>query len=186
VRQVLDLEVDGGSHGLAEGHDLVERVDPEPAGVAVGGGVELAHQPIAVQHRQREVPPPALGRRLVHLELVVELPPALPVRAAVPGGHVGTVERQVRGGPDHRPELEQRQAGQRGLQVRGRIGRPEAAPRHQAGVGRDHRDRVDLEQGQAAHHVQQRDRARRVQELRAHGDAARIGTGELVTVTSPS
>jgi hypothetical protein len=41
-------------------------------------------------------------------------------------------------------------------------------------------DRVDLEQGQAAHHVQQRDRARRVQELRTHGDAARIGTGELV------
>jgi hypothetical protein len=36
-------------------------------------GVELAHQPVAVQDRQREVPPAALGGRLVHLELVVEL-----------------------------------------------------------------------------------------------------------------
>jgi hypothetical protein len=48
-------------------------VDPEHSGFAVSGGVELTHQLIPGQDRQREVPPPALGRGLVHLQLVVEL-----------------------------------------------------------------------------------------------------------------
>jgi hypothetical protein len=47
-------------------------VDPEHPGLAVGEGVELADQLVAGQDRQREVPPLALGRGLVHLELVVE------------------------------------------------------------------------------------------------------------------
>jgi hypothetical protein len=47
-------------------------VDPEHPGLAVGQGVELAGQLVAGQDRQREVPPPALGRGLVHLQLVVE------------------------------------------------------------------------------------------------------------------
>jgi hypothetical protein len=47
-------------------------VDPEHPGLAVGEGVELARQLVAGQDRQREVPPPALGRGLVHLQLVVE------------------------------------------------------------------------------------------------------------------
>jgi hypothetical protein len=50
----------------------VDRVDPEHPGLAVGQGVELAGQLVAGQDRQREVPPPALGRGLVHLQLVVE------------------------------------------------------------------------------------------------------------------
>jgi hypothetical protein len=29
----------------------VDRVDPEHAGSAIGGGVELPHQPVAVQDR---------------------------------------------------------------------------------------------------------------------------------------
>ena len=36
-------------------------------------GVEFPDQPVAVQDGQREVSPPAPGRGLVHLELVVEL-----------------------------------------------------------------------------------------------------------------
>src|SRR6266702_8868466 len=71
--QVLDLAIHGGGHGLVEGHVLVDRVDPEHAGLAVGGGVQLSDQPVAVEDRQREVPPAALGGRLVHLQLVVEL-----------------------------------------------------------------------------------------------------------------
>ena len=46
---------------LLRGHVLVDRVDPMHPGLAVGGGVELSHQPVAVQDRQREVPPTALG-----------------------------------------------------------------------------------------------------------------------------
>src|SRR5271163_4996381 len=73
VRQVLDLTVDGRGHDLGEGDVLVDRVDPQHPGFAVGGGVELAHQLVGVQDRQREISPPALGRGLVHLQLVVEL-----------------------------------------------------------------------------------------------------------------
>jgi hypothetical protein len=38
----------------------------------VGAGVELAHEAVAVQHRHRPVAPSSAGRRLVHLQLVVE------------------------------------------------------------------------------------------------------------------
>ncbi len=38
----------------------------------VGGGVDLADQPVVVQHRQREVAPPAGGGGLVHLQRVLE------------------------------------------------------------------------------------------------------------------
>jgi hypothetical protein len=51
VRQVLDLTVHGGGHGPVEGHVLVDRLHPQHPGLAVGGGVELAHQPVAVQDR---------------------------------------------------------------------------------------------------------------------------------------
>jgi hypothetical protein len=50
----------------------MDRVDPEHPRLAVGEGVELARQLVAGQDRQREVPPPALGRGLVHLQLVLE------------------------------------------------------------------------------------------------------------------
>ena len=56
----------------------------------------------------------------------------------------------------------------------------QAAPGHQIGTRRDGRGRVDLEQGQVAHHVEQRGRPRTVQQLRAHRDAARIDTRKLV------
>ena len=41
--------------------------------LVVGGGVDLSDQAVPVQDRHRPVAPPPLRRRLVHLELVVEL-----------------------------------------------------------------------------------------------------------------
>lgn len=49
--QVLDLVVDGGSDGLAELDVLVDGVDPQYAGLAVGGGVHLPEQLVAGQDR---------------------------------------------------------------------------------------------------------------------------------------
>jgi hypothetical protein len=51
----------------------VDGVDAEDARVALGGRVELADEPVAVQDWHRSVAPAALGRRFVHLELVVVL-----------------------------------------------------------------------------------------------------------------
>jgi len=61
VSQVLDLATDGRGHGLGERDVLVDGLDLQDPGLAVGGGIELAHQPVVVQDRQREVSPPALG-----------------------------------------------------------------------------------------------------------------------------
>jgi hypothetical protein len=104
-------------------------------------------------------------------------PPAglLPALGPLPAGHVGAVEGEVLGGPDHRPQLEQRPVGQGGVQLGRRVRRPEAAPGHEVGVRGDGGGRVDLEQRQAAHHLQQPGRPPAVQELRPHGDAARVG-----------
>jgi len=52
---------------------MVHGIDTQHAGLAVGGGVELADEPVGVADRERELPPAALRRRLVHLELGVEL-----------------------------------------------------------------------------------------------------------------
>jgi hypothetical protein len=72
-RQVGDLGVDGLGRLRGPREVLVQGVDPQDPGLAVGGSVELADQPVAVEHRQREVAPPALGDGLVHLQLIVEL-----------------------------------------------------------------------------------------------------------------
>jgi hypothetical protein len=71
-REVLDLRVDGVAHLSRERLVLVDGVDTEHALVALGGGVQLADQPVAVQDRQRVVAPDPLGLRLVHLQHVVE------------------------------------------------------------------------------------------------------------------
>ena len=59
------------------------------------------------------------------------------------------------------------------------------APRHEIGVRRDGGGRVDLEQRQVAHHVEQPGRPRTVQELCAYGDAARVEAGKLVDGHDP-
>jgi hypothetical protein len=44
---------------------------------------------------------------------------------------------------------------------------------------------VDLEQSQLPHHIKQPSRPRAIQELRAHGDAARVEAGKLVDGHDP-
>ena len=52
---------------------LVHGPNVEHRGLAIGRRVDLADQPVAVEDRQREVAPPPVGRRLVHLEQVFEV-----------------------------------------------------------------------------------------------------------------
>ena len=66
--EVGDLAVDRGAHGLGEADVLVDRVDDERAGLAVGLGVELPDEPVVVEDRQRVVAPAALVLGFVHLE----------------------------------------------------------------------------------------------------------------------
>jgi hypothetical protein len=54
LRQIRDLSVYSGGHGLGEVDIAVDRVDSKDAGFAVCGGVELSDQPITVQDRQRK------------------------------------------------------------------------------------------------------------------------------------
>ena len=74
-------------------------------GLAVGGGVDLADQSVAVQHRQRVVAPQALGRGLVHLELVVE---AEQLERALAIVHQPVERRQQRGAPRERTTEQRR------------------------------------------------------------------------------
>src|SRR3954453_13799569 len=67
-RERVDLGVDVVPHRARERDVLVDGVDAQDAGLAVGGGTELADETIVVEDRQREVAPPALRGRLVHLE----------------------------------------------------------------------------------------------------------------------
>ena len=113
-------------------------------GFAVGGGVELAHQPVVIKDRQCEVPPPALGGWLVHLQLVVEFEQL--------DGALAVMDEPV----------ERRQ------QCR--------APRHQICARRDDHGRVDLEQCQAARHLQQPAWPPIIEQLRAHRDAACVAS----------
>jgi hypothetical protein len=54
--QVPDLVVDRGGHRPGERDVLVDRGDPEHAGITVGGRVQLAHQRVAEQDRQAKYP----------------------------------------------------------------------------------------------------------------------------------
>ena len=61
-------------------------------------------------------------------------------------------------------------------------GRPasRASPEHQVGAGRHGGGEVDLHHPQPAHHLEQVGRARCVEQLGAHGDAAGLLPGQLV------
>src|SRR4051794_41943550 len=61
----------------------MDGVDAEDAGLAVGGRVELPDEAIVVEDRQREVAPPPLRGRLVHLEDVLEAEELRRARAVV-------------------------------------------------------------------------------------------------------
>src|SRR5204863_6629607 len=63
--QVVELGLDPLRDAAREPHVLVDRVHSQDGGLAVGGGVELADQAFAVEDREREVAPAALGGGLV-------------------------------------------------------------------------------------------------------------------------
>jgi hypothetical protein len=71
--EIVDFRVDGADGRLAERDVLVDGVHAQDARIAVGGGVELADEPVAEQDRQRVVAPAALGGGFVHFQLVVEV-----------------------------------------------------------------------------------------------------------------
>ena len=68
------------------------------------------------------------------------------------------------------------------LQLDRHVGRAEAAPGNEVRVGRDRGGRVDLQQGQPLHDLQQVGRSRCVEQLRPHGDATGLLFGEPVHV----
>ena len=104
-------------------------------------------------------------------EAVVVLQPdprALVARALV---RPGEVEAEVARRPDQRVELEQRALFlQRVFQVVGPVRRAEPAPEDQVRARRDRRRRVDLQQGQPLHDLEQVGRTRLVEQLRPDRD----------------
>ena len=104
----------------------------------------------------------------------------LPGAGPVPRRHVRPVQRKVLGRPDERPQLDQGADAERVGQVGRIVGRAEAAPGHQVRVRRDRADRVNLQQRQPPHGVQQPVRPRPVQQLSPHRDPPRVRQGQLV------
>lgn len=73
ARKVAYLALDCCAHRGRELHVTVHGGDPQLTGSAVGGGIDLPHQPVVVEDQQREIASAARGCRLEHLELVVEV-----------------------------------------------------------------------------------------------------------------
>ena len=114
-------------------------------------------------------------------ETVVVAQPGALLVVARPLGRAGEVQAQVAHRPHERVELEQRPVLlQRLLELGGLVRRAEAAPGHEVGTGRDRGGRVDLQQGQLPHDLEQLGRPGGVEHLRAHRDAPRLRLGQPV------
>src|SRR5215813_15542483 len=91
-------------HRGAELYVLVNRVDPEDVGLAVGSGVKFADQLVAVEDWQRVIAPLAFRGRLVDLDTVLEsenVDCALPVEDQ-------PIERRQQRGPTGERLIERR------------------------------------------------------------------------------
>jgi hypothetical protein len=85
------------------------------------------------------------------------------------------VEAEVAHGAHERIELEQGAVLlQRLLELLRPVGRAETTPRDEVGARRNGRRRIDLQQGQPLHHIDEGARAPRVEQLRPHCDAPRL------------
>jgi hypothetical protein len=62
-----------GRDRAGEAYVRMDSVYPQHRGLAIGGGVDLADQPVVVEDGQCEEPPAPLGLRLVHLQIELEL-----------------------------------------------------------------------------------------------------------------
>src|SRR5262245_54583816 len=140
------------------------------AGVLGSAIVELAPQPRPAAF---ETPHDVAAERAVFLEEL--LGPALalePARAtALP--HERADERERFDRPDERVPLEELSLVPQEAVELARVERPEAAPQDEMLRLRDRGDRVELEEAEAANGVEHATRGA-VEELRAHGDAARL------------
>jgi hypothetical protein len=106
--------------------------------------------------------------------------PVLQLAHARPRGHLGPVERDVLGGPQHAVQLDQGAVRDRALELGSTEPQPEPAPRDHLGTRRHRGGGLDLQQRQVAHQVEQIGRPCAVEQLGADGDPARLGAGEPV------
>ncbi len=70
--EVVDLGADRGGRDVGKGRWLVNRVDDERAGLAVGGRVDVTDEQVAVTDVKGATAPEALGLEPSHLEEVLE------------------------------------------------------------------------------------------------------------------
>src|SRR5205814_2869855 len=82
-RQRVELGIDRLGDGAREANILVDRMHLQHRRLAVGERIDLPDQLIVVQDRKREIAPPPLTLRLVHLQLVVEVKQLLGADAIV-------------------------------------------------------------------------------------------------------
>ena len=94
-------------------------------------------------------------------------------RAGAPPTHAREQQRKILGRPDVGVPLDELSLVPEQAVELGDVVRPETAPEHEVLRRRDGRDRVDLEEAERADGVED-GRRRAVEELRAHGDAARL------------
>lgn len=99
---------------------------------------------------------------------------------ARPVGHLRAVQREILARPDHHVQLDQSPVGQRSLQVLRPVCRPQPAPQHEVGAGRDGRCLVHLQQRQGPDDVQQVGMRGVVEQLGPDRDPTRLSAGELV------
>src|SRR5262249_22974638 len=71
--KLLQFGVHGLGHRMGEPDVLVDRVHQQPRDLPVCDCVHLADKSVVVEDRQREVAPPSLVSRLVHLQGVLEV-----------------------------------------------------------------------------------------------------------------
>jgi uncharacterized cupin superfamily protein len=96
-----------------------------------------------------------------------------------PVGRAGEAEAEVAHRPHERVVLEQGSVLLQGLlEVVGPVRRSEAAPGDEVRAGCDGRGRVDLQQGQPLHDVEQRRGPGCIEQLGAHRDASSLRLGE--------
>ena len=108
----------------------------------------------------------------VAAETVVGAEPVPLLLVYRPVGRTGEVQTEVGHRPHQRVVLEQRPVLlERMLEVLEPVGRPEPAPGDEVRARRDRRGRVDLQQRQAPHDLEQVGRPGSVEQLRAYSDA---------------
>ena len=106
--------------------------------------------------------------------------PAVELVRVAAGGHLGAVQGDVFGRADPQIELDQRPAVERGAQLVGTVRGAEPGPQHEVGIARHGVGRIVLQHTEALHRLDHPARPVDVEQLRAHGDPARLLAGELV------